>query len=131
MNKILCLTAAVALLAGCSSPPEPLPVEWDKASAAMNTDLSDWQPNNIIVPSLSINGHWSKKIANFKPSNIFAPSVWYAVAHSSKAVISAPDSKSYFVAKDWLRNGGYKGLIEFRHQGQCFSCNSTEIYLYR
>ncbi|EQA6227966.1 cag pathogenicity island Cag12 family protein [Enterobacter ludwigii] len=131
MNKILCFTAAVALLAGCSSPPEPLPVEWDKASTVINTDLSDWQPNKIIVPSLAVNGHWSKKIANFKPSNIFTPAVWYAVAHSSQAAVSAPDSQAYFTAKLWLRNGGYNGVIKYTPNKKHFNCLNTDIYLSR
>ncbi|WP_072051756.1 cag pathogenicity island Cag12 family protein [Raoultella terrigena] len=130
MNKRY-LAAAAVLLSGCSSPPEPLPVEWNKTATVMNTDLNEWQPNNSIIPSPAVNGHWSKKIANFNTSNIFTPAIWYAVAHSSKAVISSPDSQGYFSAKAWLRNGGYKGLIKYTSKINCFNCTTTDIYLSR
>lgn len=131
MTKILYLAALAALLAGCASPPEPLPVKWDKPAEQMNTGLPEWEANGAVIPSPLITGHWSQHIASFNSGNIFAPAVWYAVAHSSQAVVSAPDSESYFTAKSWLRAGGYKGLIEFRPKRSCLSCHTTEIFFYR
>ena len=131
MVKILCFATLAALLAGCSSPPEPAPVEWDKPAVQLNTDLPKWEPNGAVIPSPVITGHWSQHIASFNPNNIFTPAVWYAVAHSSQAAISAPDSASYFTAKSWLRAGGYKGLIEFRPKGNSLNFRTTEIFFYR
>ena len=131
MTKILCFAALAALLAGCSSPPEPIAVEWNKPAVSMNPDLAQWEPNGAVIPAPVVTGHWSQHIASFNPNNIFTPAVWYAVAHSSLTVISAPDSESYFTAKTWLRAGGYKGLIQFRPKGSCLNCHTTEIFFYR
>lgn len=131
MTKILYLAALAALLAGCSSPPEPVHVEWDTPAQQMNTGLPHWEPNNAVIPSPVVTGHWSQHIARFNPDMLFTPAVWYAVAHSSQAIVSAPDSERYFAAKAWLRNGGYKGIIQFRPQSNCFNCNNTQIFFYR
>lgn len=131
MIKILYLTALATLLIGCSSPPEPLPVEWDKPAAQINTGLPRWSPNNVIIPSPAVTGQWSQHIPHFNPDNIFTPAVWYAAAHSSEAIVSAPNSESYFMAKTWLRHGGYTGLVAFRPKSDCLNCNNTEIFFYR
>lgn len=131
LRKFLCLSALAALLAGCSSPPEPIPVEWDKPAVNMNTGLPRWQPNNAVIPAPVVTGHWMEHITGFNPDNVFSPSVWYAVAHSSQAAVSAPGSESYFTAKSWLRNAGYKGVITFIPKNNCLSCQSTEIFFYR
>ncbi|MEZ2576331.1 cag pathogenicity island Cag12 family protein [Buttiauxella ferragutiae] len=131
MRNMLCLSVLVALLAGCSSAPEPVPVEWDKPADSMNGTLPQWTENNAVIPASMVTGHWSQHIASFNPENIFTPAVSYAVAHSSQVTVSAPDSERYFTAKTWLRQGGYKGLIEFSPKDNCFNCNTTEIFFYR
>lgn len=131
MRNLCCFVAMATLLAGCSSPPEPLPVEWDKPAVQMNTGLPRWEPDDVVIPSPVVTGHWSQHIARFDPGDMFAPEIWYAVAHSSRVVVSAPDSQRYFMAKAWLRDGGYKGVTEYRQQGRCFTCNTTEIFFYR
>ena len=50
MIKKLKVIMLAAIVTGCSSPPPPVPVEWDKAADPLNTSLPQWSDNNVIVP---------------------------------------------------------------------------------
>ncbi|ECC9721816.1 TPA: cag pathogenicity island Cag12 family protein [Salmonella enterica subsp. enterica serovar Java] len=130
MTKTLYLAALAALLAGCSSPPEPRPVEWDQPAEQINNNFPQWTENNLVIPAAVVSGHWSYYIANFSPENIYSTEVWYAVAHSSEVTVSAWNGENYFIARDWLRKHGYKGLVTFRKKTNCLTCTSTEIFFY-
>ncbi|EJM3421877.1 Cag pathogenicity island protein Cag12 [Salmonella enterica] len=128
MTKKLLITALVVMISGCSSPPEPLPVRWDKPAQQINTTLQQWNPNNAVIASNMVNGHWSQYIASFSPDRIYSPAVWFAIAHSPEIVIVTNSGASYFNAKSWLQSNGSKALISFQN---CFTCSRTDIYLYR
>ncbi|HGW3516043.1 TPA: Cag pathogenicity island protein Cag12, partial [Klebsiella pneumoniae] len=49
MIKKLKVIMLAAIVTGCSSPPPPVPVEWDKAADPLNTSLPQWSDNNVIV----------------------------------------------------------------------------------
>lgn len=131
LRDLICLAAAAVLLAGCSSPPEPAAVAWEKPAVPVTTTLPQWEPNAVIIPSPVTTGRWSQYLGHFEPGGIYSAAQWYAVAHASQAIVSAPDSQRYFDAKAWLRAGGYQGLIEFRPRTGCLTCNNTEIFFYR
>ncbi|EMC4380599.1 Cag pathogenicity island protein Cag12, partial [Cronobacter sakazakii] len=40
-----------SLLCGCSSPPPPVPVEWEKPANPVNSTMPQWDDNSIIIPS--------------------------------------------------------------------------------
>lgn len=130
-RDLLCVTAAAVLLSGCASPPEPAPVNWEQPAQAVTTTLPQWAPNGVIIPSPVTQGHWSAYVARFRPGEVYTAAQWYAVAHSSQAVVSAPDGAAYFAAKSWLRQGGYRGVVTFRPQTGCLTCNTTDIFFYR
>ncbi|EHU9717701.1 hypothetical protein KZ563_004480, partial [Escherichia coli] len=67
----------------------------------------------------------------FEPGGIYPAAQWYAVAHASRAVVNAPDGQRFFAAKTWLREGGYKGVVEFRPRSGCLTCDTSEIVFYR
>lgn len=79
MRKIdLFLTSTVMIiLSGCSSSPEPIQPEWDKPGVDMNTTLPQWSENRVILPSPTVDGHWSIKMA-FNPDAVYPPNTWYA-----------------------------------------------------
>lgn len=56
MIKKLKVIMLAAIVTGCSSPPPPVPVKWDKTAAPLNTRLPQWSDNNVIVPSPTVNG---------------------------------------------------------------------------
>lgn len=131
LRKLTGLATAAALLAGCSSPPEPAPVNWEALPVPVTRTLPQWEPNSVIIPSQVTQGRWSAYVARFTPGGVYSAAQWYAVAHAAQAVVSAPDSAGYFAAKNWLRQGGYHGVVTFRPHTGCLTCNTTEIFFYR
>ncbi|EEB2532074.1 Cag pathogenicity island protein Cag12 [Salmonella enterica] len=121
-----------SLLCGCSSPPPPVPVEWDKPSTSVNITMPQWDDNNIIIPSREVNGKWSAVIraTNFDDT-LWTPAVFYAAAHSPRIVISTPSGDNFFKAKSWLRQHGAKGVIEYQPALNCIACSETSIYFSR
>ncbi|EAY7303712.1 hypothetical protein AB295_22215 [Salmonella enterica] len=131
MTKKLFITVLTVLVAGCSSPPEPLPLEWDKPAQQVNTRLPRWEPDNTVIASPVVTGHWSYIISNFDKNYNYPVYIWFMVAHSSHFVISASDAQSYFETKEWLRTNGAKGIITFQKNTDCLTCQSIRIYLSR
>nr|WP_283797782.1 hypothetical protein [Klebsiella pneumoniae] len=43
MSKQIKVIMLAAIVTGCSSPPPPVPVDWDKAAAPLNTSLPQWR----------------------------------------------------------------------------------------
>lgn len=130
--KFLCAATLVAVLSGCSSPPEPVQPEWDKAPASMNTSLPHWEENGVVVPAANVTGHWSQHITNFDPDAVYPPGVWYAVVHSPNIIVNAASGVQYFAAKAWLRSHGSKAVVSFTPKSSgCLTCSVTDIYFYR
>jgi len=124
-------TTMMVTLSGCSSPQEPVQPDWDKPGEEMNTMLSQWSTNRVILRSPRVDGHWSIKMT-FNPDAVYPPNLWYAVAHSNQVIVKAPDGDRYFRAKDWLRNNGYSGVITFQPKlNDYLTSNTTEIEFYR
>ena len=128
----LFLTSAVmVILSGCSSPPKPVQPEWNKPGVEMNTTRPQWSENQVILPSPTVNDHWSIKMA-FNPDAVYPPNIWHAVVHSSQVMVNTPDGERYSRAKAWLRKNGYSGVISFQPKpNNCLTCNTTEIEFYR
>ncbi|EEE2004512.1 hypothetical protein CI266_004946 [Salmonella enterica subsp. enterica serovar Kotte] len=128
MRKTLLIAAF--LLAGCSSPPEPTPVEWDDTPPQqMNTQSPHWKENNTVVPAKDVTEHWSRQISRFNPAIPYVPDVFYTVTHSVKFVVFASNGTEYFKAKDWLIKNGANGTIIYRHKAA--DKKGTEILLIR
>ncbi|MEE3664751.1 cag pathogenicity island Cag12 family protein [Brenneria sp. g21c3] len=129
--EILYAGAALVMLSGCASPPEPVQPAWDTPGAAVNATLPQWSENRIVIPSPDVDGRWSTSII-FSPEAIYPPGVWYAVAHSEQVIVNAPDGASYFRAKSWLRKHGYRAVVTYQPTAtDRLACHSTEIYFYR
>ncbi|ENP7393691.1 Cag pathogenicity island protein Cag12 [Salmonella enterica] len=127
--KVIMLTVIVT---GCSSPPPPVPVEWDKAAEPLNTSLPQWSDNNVIVPSPGVNGKWTSSVSaqNFYDT-LWSPAVYYAIVHSTRIVVAAQSGTDFFNAKNWLRHNGAKGVIEYQPVFNCLLCRETTIYFSR
>ncbi|MFA9685455.1 cag pathogenicity island Cag12 family protein [Klebsiella pneumoniae] len=63
MIKQIKVIMLAAIVTGCSSPPPPVPVDWDKAAAPLNTSLPQWSDNNVMVPSPTVNSKWTSSIS--------------------------------------------------------------------
>lgn len=119
------------LLAGCSSPPEPAAVEWDKPTTAVNAAFPDWHENNVVVPSRVISGQWARKLTDWQgDAQNYPADVWYAVAHSTRIVVVSPAAAEFFSARDWLTRHGATGVIAWQQKLNCLTC-TTDLYFSR
>ncbi|RRE25070.1 Cag pathogenicity island protein Cag12 [Klebsiella pneumoniae] len=130
-NKMTVIIPA-AIITGCSSPPPPVPVAWDKAAEPLNTRLPQWRDNNVTVPSPTVNGKWTLSVSTHSfHDTTWTPAVFYAAAHSTRIVVSAQSGTDFFNARNWLRQNGAKGVIEYQPVFNCLTCRETTIYFSR
>lgn len=130
-NKMTVIIMA-AIITGCSSPPPPVPVAWDKAAEPLNTRLPQWRDNNVTVPSPTVNGKWTLSVSTHSfHDTTWTPAVFYAAAHSTRIVVSAQSGTDFFNARNWLRQNGAKGVIEYQPVFNCLTCRETTIYFSR
>ena len=130
-NKMTVIILA-AIITGCSSPPPPVPVAWDKAAEPLNTRLPQWRDNNVTVPSPTVNGKWTLSVSTHSfHDTTWTPAVFYAAAHSTRIVVSAQSGTDFFNARNWLRENGAKGVIEYQPVFNCLTCRETTIYFSR
>lgn len=127
MRKIL---IPILLLTGCSSPPEPVPVEWDSPPAHMNTT----SPQPIkevskVIPSGNVSERWSRHLIRFTPDTPYIPAVYYTATHSTTFIVFASSGAEYFKAKDWLIHNGATGVINYKFKSR--DNKGTEIFLSR
>lgn len=124
------ILAMIIFLSGCSSPPPPTPIEWDKTQS-LNASIPEWRENNLVIPSDIVSGRWMKILNNFKgEEGNYDISVYYAIAHSPVIVVHTSGS-SFFKAKAWLRKHGAKGVIQYQPVTDCMLCTNTSIYFSR
>lgn len=129
MIKVIHILSFLILLSGCSSPPPPVPVEWEKPSRSVNTGLPQWRDTPVIIPSPVVKDTWLLSIhaRNYNETR-WTPAVFYAVAHSARIVVAAPSGAAFFTAKNWLRQYGAKGVIAYQPVSGCLTCSDTHIY---
>lgn len=129
MMKVINMLLFSLVLSGCSSPPPPVPVEWDKPGLSVNTGLPQWRDNSVIIISPVVKDKWllSIQARNFNETS-WTPAVFYAVTHSARIVVAAPPGAEFFTAKNWLRRYGAKGVIEYQPVTDCLTCSDTRIY---
>lgn len=130
MTKKLKIIMLTAIVTGCSSPPPPVPVEWDKAANPLNTSLPQWSDNSVIIHSPTVNDKWALSIsAQSFQDTTWTPAVFYAVAHSTRIVVTTQSTTDFFDTKNWLLQNGAKGVIEYQPVFNCLTCRETTIYL--
>ncbi|CNM04149.1 cag pathogenicity island Cag12 family protein [Yersinia pseudotuberculosis] len=127
-----CWVAVGLMLAGCSSPPEPMAVKWDATPTTVNSTLPLWQENHVVVHSPDVVGSWSKRITDFQGDNgSYGPDFYYAVVHSTRIVVASNSSSAWFNTKAWLQLHGATAPIEFNRKLDCLTCNTVDVYLSR
>ncbi|HBM2948652.1 TPA: Cag pathogenicity island protein Cag12 [Klebsiella michiganensis] len=129
MMKVIAMLLFSLVLSGCSSPPPPMPVEWDKPGQSVKTGLPQWRDNPVIIPSPVVKDKWLLSIhaRNFNEIRC-TPAVFYAVAHSARIVVAAPSGSAFFKAKSWLHQHGSKAVIEYQPVSGCLTCSDIRIY---
>lgn len=125
------LWSGITLLSACSSAPEPPQPPESYSASAINTTLPVRTNNNLTFPSPVISGHWQVTI-NFTPHAIYPLKVEYALVHAKSVAVYTSQGETYFQAKRWLHERGYKGVITFipKYHNSLIN-NQTEITFYR
>ncbi|WP_282677413.1 cag pathogenicity island Cag12 family protein [Serratia marcescens] len=129
--KMVMMLVCLSVVAGCSSPPPPTPVDWDKTPTAMNGTLPEWRENYVVNPAPHVDGKWSRVIRSFSTDTPYGVDVYYAVVHSSFVMVTANNADDFFNAKSWLRTHGAKGVIRYQKSEFSWSGRNTDIYLSR
>ena len=129
MRALMIIPLTALLMSACASPPLPELVPWASPGIEVNGALPQWHENSAIIPSASVSDHWS---VVFSPDvNVRTPEEYYAVAHASRVVVTAPGTTDWFRAKRWLRQHGASGVIEWQPPLNCPLCQETRIDLSR
>ncbi|MGF5107550.1 hypothetical protein ACQE56_03410, partial [Klebsiella pneumoniae] len=77
MIKQIKVIMLAAIVTGCSSPPPPVPVDWDKAAAPLNTSLPQWSDNNVMVPSPTVKEGANKQVISSQADSLIKISrIW-------------------------------------------------------
>ncbi|HFP9448439.1 TPA: cag pathogenicity island Cag12 family protein [Raoultella ornithinolytica] len=129
MMKVINMLLFSLVFSGCSSPPPPVTVEWDKPGQSVNTGLPQWRDNPVIILSPMVKDTWLLSIhtRNFNEKH-WTPAVYYVAAHSARIVVATTSGAEFFTAKNWLRRYGAKGVIEYQPVSGCLTCSDTRIY---
>lgn len=132
MKRFNLLAAACLIaLAGCSSAPPPAPIEWGKNAESVNSEIPVWHQNGVVVAADGVQGKWSYVLPDFiGDDGTYPVAFYYAVTHSPKIVIQAPDGTAFFNTKAWLRQHGSKGLISYQPKENSLT-RITSVYFYR
>ncbi|WP_147007172.1 cag pathogenicity island Cag12 family protein [Klebsiella pneumoniae] len=133
MIKQIKVIMLAAIVTGCSSPPPPVPVDWDKAAAPLNTSLPQWSDNNVMVPSPTVNSKWTSSISaqSFYNTIQYGLQPYFTQSPTQHVVVTAQSGTDFFNAKNWLRQNGAKGVIEYQPVFNCLTCRETTIYFSR
>lgn len=119
-----------ALLAACSSPPEPPLPDRSSKQEVVNSAIPLWEPNNVFIPSAVTEGNWQIRLANFRGDNdSYPPAFWYALLHSRHILVATDSGNNFFAIKGWLRSHGAKQVIEYRIKPGCRNC--ADLYFAR
>lgn len=113
MKKIFIITAM--MLSGCSSPPEPTPVEFDKANEVITPSLPYLADFHGIIPSETNGKGWEYSKTFSERQDFRTPEYYYALAHADRIVVLTNNAGSWFQFRDALKHQGARGVIEWRY----------------
>lgn len=116
------------LLAACSSPPEPTPVDFEKGKSVVINNTLPTIPvsTQAVIRSETSEKAWTYSATFMWSETAYSPQFYYAIAHADYVVVKAPDAQTWFTVRDWLKNNGMRGVVYFQKKS-CFSCDSIEI----
>lgn len=112
MKRIFIIT--VLMLSGCSSPPEPTPVEFDKADEVITPSLPYLADFHGIIPSETNSKGWVYSKTFSQQEDFTTPEYYYALAHADRIVVFTDNAGNWFRFRDGLKRQGVRGVIEWQ-----------------
>ncbi|ECN4023782.1 cag pathogenicity island Cag12 family protein, partial [Salmonella enterica subsp. enterica serovar Typhimurium] len=84
MKKLVFLL--ISILAGCSSPPEPTPAQFEKANEVINPSLPYVPDFHGVIKSEVSGKGWVYEITSLSGVQARTPTFYYALAHADRVV---------------------------------------------
>lgn len=113
MKRIFIIT--ILMLSGCSSPPEPTPVEFDKTDEAITPSLPYPADFHGIIPSETNGKGWWYSKTFLQREDFTTPEYYYALAHADRIIVFTDNAGSWFQFRDGLKRQGARGVIEWQY----------------
>ena len=110
------LIIVVLALAGCSSPPEPTPVEFDKSNEVVTPSLPYVADFHGVIPSETNYVGWTYNKTFSKREDFTTPEYYYALAHADRVTVYTSKAALWFQIRDGLKAQGARGVIEWVYQ---------------
>lgn len=114
MKKIFLI--AGLMLSGCSSPPEPTPIEFDKAKEIITPSLPYLPDFYGVIPSKTNGKGWEYSKVFTHKEDFRTPEYYYAMAHADRIVVFTNDAGLWFQIRDSLKLQGARGVIQWVYQ---------------
>ncbi len=115
------LIIVVLVLAGCSSPPEPTPVEFGKVNEIVTPSLPYMADFHGVIPSETNGLGWTFKRTFSKREDFTTPEYYYALAHADRIVVFTSNAGLWFQIRDSLKEQGARGVVQWIYQSSFLS----------
>lgn len=119
MKRILLIAAL--MLSGCSSPPEPTPVEFDKTKEIIAPSLPYLHDFYGVIPSETDSKGWEYSKTFSKREDFRTPEFYYALAHADRIVVFTSNAGLWFQIRDSLKEQGARGVVQWIYQSSFLS----------
>ncbi|WP_234935664.1 cag pathogenicity island Cag12 family protein [Pseudomonas savastanoi] len=109
MKKIAFCFLSVAgwVLGGCSSPPQPVAVDFEQQPEVVNTGLPRLVVTHEVIKSAQANGPWSLTLADFQgDQRSYDTAFYYALAHADLIELDTHNLADAARTQQWLLQHG-------------------------
>lgn len=115
LSPVALVIMLIVILPGCSSPPKPVPVDFNHEPVPVNSDLPNLVFSNKTFKSSRTEAPWSLTVHDFKGDNgAYDIAFYYAVAHAERIELVGSNPRNREMARQWLLRHGATAAIELK-----------------